>query len=636
MKRLSYTLISALLVFSLFFFAACNKSGSGKTDASLEGPSDSSEDGLPDGSEGGLPDSGEGETQQNALILHAVTSPVSLAKPITTSYLSSARVAYRLSDHTTSIISGYTTLGNDYNDRPRSLTLSFSGIEDAVSYVLELSPDDGFKKDVRTLTLDGDATHATVSNLYTGTVYFWRVTALRAEGDVVISDVSSFTTATDAVRWIAVEGVRNVRDIGGWTGLNQGMVYRGSEMNPVASHGLAITDAGRAVMQKELGIKTDLDFRAASENGSAASPIGEGVRWCNKPIGGFLSAFSDSYRLVLKEFADPDNYPIYMHCWGGADRTGTVAMVLEGLCGVKEEDLAADLELTSFSSFGYRYRYDNGAYLFASTLTKIKTDYKGASLEEKFEAYALDLGLTRAEISNIRSLLAGTGATFDEDSLSDLFLDPAAGGITFSLRLPNGQSVSSVRLGEASVSFTASGGTLTISAKAVESAGVTEGILTVTLSDGQVLRTDFSSTPEAPLGDRIASGELRLLFNDGAAVYEDGGVKKASGSLVLTHDALRALLDAGYTSLSFRASAELTGTVSATDTRIRLLARWRSGGGSYLSFDKQDLTADTYPKTVDGTLTVHLSEDSLGTDNVFTLVPQSGCNIALSNFSFHK
>lgn len=631
MKKFSHILFGVFIIFLIFSLVACNGGepldyGSNnvippfdETQKSDESTNDQEETTLIE--------------KDNSILLNEIKSPVSQTKAIVSQYMASAKSAYKTADYTSSIIANYITAASDFNDRPLPITLSFSGVDGANSYILELSRNAEFTADVRRIALEKDVTQANVSNLYTGTTYFWRVTAVMMAGENVVSEISSFTTAKDEVRWIDVEGVRNVRDIGGWTGLNQGMVYRGSEMNLVGTHGLQITDKGRQVMIEELCVKTDLDFRAASENGSLTSPIGAEVRWCNQPIGNFLSAFGDSYRSVLKQFADPNNYPIYMHCWGGADRTGTVALILEGLCGVSEEDLSIDLELTSFSSFGYRYRYDNGSYLFASTINKIKADYEGDTLKEKFEAYALDIGLTRAEISNIQSLLSGNGATFDRDSLNTVFFDPDAQNITIGLLLANGQTVSSVKLNGISVPFTLENGVLILSAQVPTSVGALEGKLTVTFSDGQTLITDYTATPIPTLAQKIVGGDLKSLFNDGIATYENGTVKKASGELVFTHDALKSLFDAGYTSVSFHASAELTGSVSATDLRIRMVARWRSGS-SYLATDKQDLTSISYPATVEGIITIDLTESNLGTDNVFALVPQSGGNIILRDISF--
>ena len=51
-----------------------------------------------------------------------------------------------------------------------------------------------------------------------------------------------------------------------------------------------------------------------------------------------------------------ENYPIYFHCRGGADRTGSYAFVLGALLGMSLDDLILDYEITSLSIWGTRLR----------------------------------------------------------------------------------------------------------------------------------------------------------------------------------------------------------------------------------------------------------------------------------------
>lgn len=214
--------------------------------------------------------------------------------------------------------------------------------------------------------------------------------------------------AGDLVRWLAVPGARNVRDIGGWTGLRTGRVYRGSELNAVADHKLSINKHGQRLLTRRLGVCSDLDFRAvnANERGDCVtnSALGTAVRLIDRPIGAYTELFSQTnqYAAVMRVFADESNYPIYMHCWGGVDRTGTVAFFLEGLCGVPEADLAIDYELSSFAAFGLRTRTNAGSYRYGDLVRRIKT-YPGAKLRDKFESCAkMTLGLSDSEIAAIR------------------------------------------------------------------------------------------------------------------------------------------------------------------------------------------------------------------------------------------
>ncbi len=51
--------------------------------------------------------------------------------------------------------------------------------------------------------------------------------------------------------------------------------------------------------------------------------------------------------------ADRENYPIYLHCTYGNDRTGTICYLLEALLGVRDEDLLKEYRL-SVTYYGRR------------------------------------------------------------------------------------------------------------------------------------------------------------------------------------------------------------------------------------------------------------------------------------------
>ena len=61
---------------------------------------------------------------------------------------------------------------------------------------------------------------------------------------------------------------------------------------------------------------------------------------------------------------------IYFHCRIGADRTGTLAYILEGLLGVVDEERLQDYELTFFSGLINRHRY----YSYDATSSVSKTE----------------------------------------------------------------------------------------------------------------------------------------------------------------------------------------------------------------------------------------------------------------------
>ena len=216
------------------------------------------------------------------------------------------------------------------------------------------------------------------------------------------------------IRWRHVDGMRNVRDIGGWNGLATGRAFRGSEPDCRSRefqaaqkkpyHDLNVTADGLRTMREELKIRTDLDLRAAEECPHPETSV-LGVQLVRIPLKGYLGAFTNTveYARALRVFADPNSYPVYFHCWGGADRTGTLAFLLEGLCGASEADLSIDYELTSFAGvFGPRRRTGTKSFLFPQFVARLKT-YPGDTLADQIAAYMrTTLGLTPDEIAAIR------------------------------------------------------------------------------------------------------------------------------------------------------------------------------------------------------------------------------------------
>ena len=111
---------------------------------------------------------------------------------------------------------------------------------------------------------------------------------------------------------------------------------------------------------------------------------------------------------MFQQLAKPENYPVYIHCTGGADRTGTVCFLLNALLGVDEATLIQDYEFTTFSDWGTRST-KSGTYFgywrpFYQTLT---TQYEGDNLMENVESYLLKIGVKQAEIDAIRGIMFG-------------------------------------------------------------------------------------------------------------------------------------------------------------------------------------------------------------------------------------
>ena len=244
---------------------------------------------------------------------------------------------------------------------------------------------------------------AIIQNLKIAQKYFWR---LSYADD--LSDTFFFETADMPPRWIYAEGLGNIRDIGGWTGKNgkkvkQGMLYRGCEME----FHYAITDEGRYVLSDELCIKTDLDLRGEALGKIERSEIGEKCTLSLIPCAAYSDFMQDKEicKKIFSLLSDASNYPVYLHCWGGADRTGTVVFLLSAILGVKREDLFLDYEITSLSTWGERSSDSEQFRSFLSILDEYGRN--DDSVNEKCEQFLLSTGITEQQIDNIRKIFLG-------------------------------------------------------------------------------------------------------------------------------------------------------------------------------------------------------------------------------------
>lgn len=105
-----------------------------------------------------------------------------------------------------------------------------------------------------------------------------------------------------------------------------------------------------------------------------------------------------SFLWILEKLKEGRN--IYFHCAKGADRTGTLAFLLEGLLGVKESDIAKDYELTSF----FELRARNGSD-YRGLADAVDKKLSGSTLCAKCEDYFLRHGATMDQIEEFRTIM---------------------------------------------------------------------------------------------------------------------------------------------------------------------------------------------------------------------------------------
>ncbi len=259
------------------------------------------------------------------------------------------------------------------------------------------------------VTVNTTAKSIAVNNLLRNTKYYVRITAT-ANG-ITRQAESSFKTADIGPRVMTVGGITNVRDLGGYetsfgkTTL-QGLAFRGAQLDIKGTSRL--TAQGAELLGTDIALGLEIDLRTASETGGLTKSIVTSAKYLNSRIGSYTAAFSSDqkelFRQIFASYADVNNYPIYVHCVYGADRTGTVCYILNALLGVDEKTLIQDYEFTTFSDAGLRSAATNAEMkAFLSSFCA----FSGDTPAEKAENYLLSIGVTNEEISTIRGIFFG-------------------------------------------------------------------------------------------------------------------------------------------------------------------------------------------------------------------------------------
>ena len=246
-----------------------------------------------------------------------------------------------------------------------------------------------------------------------GKTYYWKVVGLTNEK---FSAVDTFTILNTPVRWISSGTVFNVRDTGGWTTtdgktVKYGMIYRGGQLSLDQDGEMSYMNDYSFKVFDYLGLKTEIELRGDKPheynqfNDLENLILVEG----NNYMGMF--SLKDSakacYREVFSQLADKDNYPFYYHCSWGADRTGTLGFLINGLLGVPYEQLVQDYELTSFSHSGTRTRYgwSDGAF-YEMYQTFLQSYANGGTLQDGITRYLISyIGVSQEDIDAIKSIM---------------------------------------------------------------------------------------------------------------------------------------------------------------------------------------------------------------------------------------
>lgn len=301
-----------------------------------------------------------------------------------------------------------------------------------------------------------------LQNLCPGQTYEWAATN---NGTVVKR--GSFTTDATPPRWLIAtvskdRNIHNFRDLGGWElpggngkRTNFGVFFRSASFDAYFETG---DKRDGNPMHAEFGINTELDLRGGENIATLTVDPSAGIEgeryYFEKPHGtveeviglGPTNSFITSpsvkdgsvryFRVeMIIEITPADSiaakeirkafhvlgtkayHPVLFHCAAGRDRTGYIAFLLEGLCGLREEQLYRDHLAIVFAAQNVMYseRLDGNIrslYTARNRDGSLAYDAYGDSLAGHIRAYLESLGVTQEELTTITQ--AYTGETPDE------------------------------------------------------------------------------------------------------------------------------------------------------------------------------------------------------------------------------
>lgn len=197
----------------------------------------------------------------------------------------------------------------------------------------------------------------------------------------------------------------NTRDLGGWAcdggKVKYGMLVRGGEPNEV----------DKGLMVNQVGIRTELQLLPKSEAKHTYSVWG--IDFYANPEEASYVAYSLSpkslWKFYLQVVFDSVSHdkPVYFHCGIGADRTGTIAVMLEALLGVSQSDIDKDYELTNFCVVQPTYPRRRNVDMYKNYINQIKNVPLVGGLSDTFAnhaiSFAVSLGFTAEEINAYRN-----------------------------------------------------------------------------------------------------------------------------------------------------------------------------------------------------------------------------------------
>lgn len=262
-----------------------------------------------------------------------------------------------------------------------------------------------------------DNNKISLTNLELGKKYYFKVVNKNR-----VIEQGTFNTNPGIIRNLDVDGMKNVRDMGGYqTGLGYfkpNMIYRTSELNNSVMDGendSYVTLDGARTLINDFKIKTEIDLRMVDEEIPTPFIDTSILKYTYKANVNLVQLDIDyngfnilstkerkKIRQFFNELSDINNYPVCFHCHIGTDRTGMFGAALHALLGGDADHIYYDYMFSNFAYIGGA-RTEDG---INNSFFNYVNDYHGSTLADKtYNLLTEQVEIPAAQLDAIRDIL---------------------------------------------------------------------------------------------------------------------------------------------------------------------------------------------------------------------------------------
>ena len=250
-------------------------------------------------------------------------------------------------------------------------------------------------------------------NLFLGDNYY-KVNAIK-DGEVAYSsDTYKLTVDSTYPRNLYVgEKMTNCRDMGGrvtesGSVIKQGLLYRTCG-NGYNQDGVKVDDEGKDIMLKQLKLKTEIVLH--NDDGFNFALDGTTVYKTWMDYKGstqskhHFSRNTENVKNVFEILANENNYPVYYHCRIGTDRTGLIAILVNGVLGVSLNNIYQDYLFSNFGKIGEKRKIGDGAADDIINYMNEINALPGSNFQEKVYNALITIGVPAETIEKVKNIL---------------------------------------------------------------------------------------------------------------------------------------------------------------------------------------------------------------------------------------